>query len=138
MDYPGALAYLSSLVDREKNERKKYKTSLVNFKEQLEKFSNPQKKLKGFLIGGTKGKGSTAYVVEAICRKAQFKTGLFTSPHLISYKERIKIDGEPIPKAKFASLIGERDSSSYRFLSPQGPVPCIRVWETCSYGHVSS
>lgn len=107
MDYPGALAYLSSLVDREKNERKKYKTSLVNFKEQLEKFSNPQKKLKGFLIGGTKGKGSTAYVVEAICRKAQFKTGLFTSPHLISYKERIKIDGEPIPKAKFASLIGE-------------------------------
>ncbi len=107
MDYPGALAYLSSLVDREKNERKKYKTSLVNFREQLEKFSNPQKKLKGFLIGGTKGKGSTAYVVESICRKAHFKTGLFTSPHLISYRERIKINAKPISKAKFASLIEE-------------------------------
>jgi len=107
LDYPEALAYLSSLVDREKNERKKYKTSLVNFREQLEKFSDPQKKLKGFLIGGTKGKGSTAYVVESICRKAHFKTGLFTSPHLISYRERIKINGKPISKAKFASLIEE-------------------------------
>jgi len=107
LDYPGALAYLSSLVDREKNERKKYKISLTNFKEQLKKFSDPHKKLRGFLIGGTKGKGSTAYVVEAVCRKAHFKTGLFTSPHLISYRERIKINGKPITKSKFASLIEE-------------------------------
>jgi dihydrofolate synthase/folylpolyglutamate synthase len=111
LDYTGALVYLSSLVDREKNERKKYKTSLKNFKEQLKKFSDPQKKLKGFLIGGTKGKGSTAYIVEAICRKAHFKTGLFTSPHLISYRERIKIDGKPISKTKFASLIEEISES---------------------------
>ena len=107
MDYPEALAYLSSLVDREKNEKKKYKTSLKNFKKQLKKFSDPQGKLRGFLIGGTKGKGSTAYIVDAICRKAHFKTGLFTSPHLISYRERIKINGEPISKVRFASLIGE-------------------------------
>jgi dihydrofolate synthase/folylpolyglutamate synthase len=107
LDYPQALAYLSSLVDREKNERKEYKTSLKNFKDQLKKFSDPHKKLKGFLIGGTKGKGSTAYILEAICRKAGYKTGLFTSPHLISYRERIKINGGLIAKAKFASLIEE-------------------------------
>ncbi len=107
MDYPKALEYLSSLVDREKKVSKKYKISLRKFREDLKEFSNPQKRLKGFLIGGTKGKGSTAYVVESICRNAHFKTGLFTSPHLISYRERIKVNGKSITKAKFASLIEE-------------------------------
>jgi dihydrofolate synthase/folylpolyglutamate synthase len=107
LDYPKALKYLSSLVDREKKVSRKYKISLRKFREDLKKFSNPQRKLKGFLIGGTKGKGSTAYIVESICRNANFKTGLFTSPHLISYRERIKINGEPITKAKFAALIEE-------------------------------
>jgi dihydrofolate synthase/folylpolyglutamate synthase len=107
LNYHKALEYLSSLVDREKKGSKKYKISLRKFREDLKKIGNPQKNLKGFLIGGTKGKGSTAYIVESICRKAHFKTGLFTSPHLISYRERIKINGKPIPKARFASLIGE-------------------------------
>ncbi len=112
MDYTKALKYLSSLVDREKKGSKKYKISLRKFREDLKKFGNPQKKLKGFLIGGTKGKGSTAYIVESICRNAHFKTGLFTSPHLISYRERIKVSGKPITRAKFASLIEEISESN--------------------------
>ncbi|MBN1694809.1 bifunctional folylpolyglutamate synthase/dihydrofolate synthase [candidate division WOR-3 bacterium] len=107
MNYTRSLKYLSSLVDREKKGSKKYKISLRKFREDLKKIGNPQKKLKGFLIGGTKGKGSTAYIVESICRNANFKTGLFTSPHLISYRERIRINGKPITKAKFVSLIEE-------------------------------
>ena len=107
MNYPQALKYLSSLVDREKKPPIKYKKSLKSFKEHLKLFENPHKKLKGFLIGGTKGKGSTAHIVESICRSAHKRTGLFTSPHLISYRERIKINGKPITEAKFAALIEE-------------------------------
>jgi dihydrofolate synthase/folylpolyglutamate synthase len=107
LDYTQALKYLSSLIDREKKDHIKYKTSLNDFRDHLKKFDNPQEKLKGFLIGGTKGKGSTAHIVESICRNADHSTGLFTSPHLISYRERIKINGKPITKAKFATLIEE-------------------------------
>lgn len=107
MDYSQSLNYLSSLIDREKKPPIKYKKSLAYFRKYLKVFGNPNEKIKGFLIGGTKGKGSTAHIVESICRKAGYRTGLFTSPHLISYRERIKLDGEPISKAKFASLIEE-------------------------------
>ena len=112
MDYNQSLKYLSSLTDREKKTQIKYEKSLTSFRGHLKSFGNPQEKLRGFLIGGTKGKGSTAHIVESICRKAHFKTGLFTSPHLNSYRERIKVNGKPISKTKFASLLEEISESS--------------------------
>ena len=107
MDYTQSLKYLSSLIDREKKPLIEYKKSLAYFRKRLKIFGDPHEKIKGFLIGGTKGKGSTAHIVESICRKAHKSTGLFTSPHLISYRERIKLNGKPISKAKFAALIEE-------------------------------
>jgi len=107
LDYSEALNYLSFLIDREKKESKDYSISLKNLKKNLELFGNPHEKLKGFLIGGTKGKGSTAYIIESICRKAGYTTGLFTSPHLFSYRERISLNGKPISKDTFASLMEE-------------------------------
>jgi len=107
LNYTQSLKYLSSLVDREKNRSQKYKKSLKSFRDHLKTFGNPHEKLKGFLIGGTKGKGSTAHIIESICRNAHFSTGLFTSPHLTSYRERIKINGKSITRAEFASLIEE-------------------------------
>jgi dihydrofolate synthase/folylpolyglutamate synthase len=107
LNYTEALSYLSSLIDREKKNGIKYRKSLKSFKEHLNIFGNPHKNLSGFLIGGTKGKGSTAHIIESICRASGYRTGLFTSPHLISYLERIKINGEPVSKGKFASLIEE-------------------------------
>lgn len=112
MDYNQSLKYLSSLADREKKPQIKYEKSLAPFRGQLKFFGNPHEKLRGFLIGGTKGKGSTAHILESICRKAVYKTGLFTSPHLISYRERVKVNGKPIAKAKFASLIEEISESN--------------------------
>jgi dihydrofolate synthase/folylpolyglutamate synthase len=107
LNYPESLNYLSSLIDREKKFGIKYRKSLRRFKEHLKIFGNPHKKLRGFLIGGTKGKGSTAHLIEAICRRGGYRTGLFTSPHLVSYLERIKINGESIHPDKFASLVEE-------------------------------
>lgn len=58
-------------------------------------------RLKAVHVSGTKGKGSTCAMVESILRQRGLKTGLYTSPHLLSVTERIRIDGRPIAKDKF-------------------------------------
>ncbi len=107
MTYKQALAYLESLIDREKVSKPKYPDSLDNFRKFLRDIGNPHESLKGFLIAGTKGKGSTAYLIDEICRATGYSTGRYTSPHLTSYRERIKINGKNISEKIFASLIGE-------------------------------
>ena len=68
----------------------------------LEKLGNPQDKLKFIHVAGTNGKGSVCTMLESILHVAGFKTGLYTSPHILEYTERIKINGTEIPKEKFA------------------------------------
>jgi len=68
----------------------------------LEKFGNPQDKLKCIHVAGTNGKGSVCTMLESILREAGYKTGLYTSPHIWDYTERIKICGECIKKEDFA------------------------------------
>lgn len=67
---------------------------------------NPLGEYRSILIGGTNGKGSTAAFLEAILRAAGLKTGLFTSPHLVSFRERVRIDGRDLGKR---SVIGLAD-----------------------------
>ena len=69
--------------------------------------NNPQEHYPSILIGGTNGKGSTAAFVSSILQSAGYKTGLFTSPHLVSPTERIQVDRQHIPPARMASLINE-------------------------------
>ena len=68
---------------------------------------NPEKRLKFIHIAGTNGKGSTAAFCSQALQEAGFRTALFTSPHLISITERIRINGLSIPENKLASLIDE-------------------------------
>ena len=63
----------------------------------LDLMGNPEKKLKYVHIGGTNGKGSTAAMTASILQKAGYKTGLYTSPHLYRFHERIQVNGEHIP-----------------------------------------
>ncbi len=58
-------------------------------------------------VAGTNGKGSTCAFAESIARAAGYRTGLFTSPHLVAFNERIRVDGENIPDADVARLIGK-------------------------------
>jgi dihydrofolate synthase/folylpolyglutamate synthase len=67
----------------------------------------PQDKLKFIHVAGTNGKGSTCAMLESIYRHAGYKTGLFTSPHLISFAERIQIDRQLIPEPEVARLVAE-------------------------------
>src|ERR1700731_3189317 len=66
---------------------------------------NPHVGLRGALVAGTNGKGSVCATVESVCRAAGYRSALLTSPHLISYTERIVIDGVPISEADFGALI---------------------------------
>lgn len=70
----------------------------------LELLGNPQDSLKYIHVAGTNGKGSVCTMLESILRTAGYKTGLYTSPHIFDYTERIKINGEEISKQDFAEL----------------------------------
>ena len=73
----------------------------------LEKFGNPQDDLKYIHVAGTNGKGSVCTILDSILQEAGYKTGLYTSPHIWDYTERIKVSGVEIPKETFAKYVFE-------------------------------
>ena len=73
-----------------------YKPDLGNIKSLLNKIGNPEKELKFIHVAGTNGKGTTSSILASYLAESGFKTGLFTSPHLLDFRERIRINGEMI------------------------------------------
>lgn len=69
-------------------------------------FGNPQDSYKIIHVAGTNGKGSTCHTLAAILHAAGLKVGLYTSPHLVDFRERIRVDGEMIPREDVASFVG--------------------------------
>jgi len=107
MDYSAALRYLDSLANYEKRDRYDYKKafSLERMRRLASSLGDPQKAFKSIHIAGTKGKGSTSAVAYSILKEAGYRTGLYTSPHLVSFRERIMIDGELISEADTSRLL---------------------------------
>ena len=103
MHFDEALAYLLSLG----HETLTIKLGLHNIEILLEALGNPQQAFRSIQIAGTNGKGSTVVVVESILQTAGIRSGLYTSPHLISITERIKIDGHEISPETFARFAGQ-------------------------------
>lgn len=75
-----------------------YKAGLETTLTLAEHWGNPHRKLTTIHVGGTNGKGSTASTISAILQSAGYKVGLYTSPHLVDFRERIRINGEQVPK----------------------------------------
>jgi dihydrofolate synthase/folylpolyglutamate synthase len=100
MTFDQSLSYLLSLG----HETLAMKLGLQNIELLLTALDHPQKTYPAVQIAGTNGKGSTAVMLDSICRAADLKTGLFTSPHLIRITERIKVGGHEITKSEFARL----------------------------------
>ncbi|WP_299672208.1 folylpolyglutamate synthase/dihydrofolate synthase family protein [uncultured Polaribacter sp.] len=81
---------------------KKDLTNILAFSKEL---NFPEKKFKSIHVGGTNGKGSTSHILASILQEAGYNVGLYTSPHLKSFTERIRINGKEIPKRKITSFI---------------------------------
>src|SRR5712691_94004 len=103
MTFNQAFNYLLSLG----HETLTIKLGLANTETLLAALGNPHKEFPGVQIAGTNGKGSTAVTLASICHETAIRTGLFTSPHLISITERISIGGEQISEADFARFTAQ-------------------------------
>lgn len=87
-----------------------YKKDLTNTHLLLAHLENPQEKLKCIHVAGTNGKGSTSHMLASILQEAGYKVGLYTSPHLKDFRERIKINGKDISEEFVTDFINEHKS----------------------------
>lgn len=88
-----------------------FKKDLTNTKAICKALGNPEKQFKSIHVAGTNGKGSVSHMLAAILQAAGYKTGLYTSPHLRDFRERIRIDGEMISEAEVVDFTENMKSS---------------------------
>ena len=81
------------------------KKDLTNTLKLCKSLGNPEKKFRSVHIAGTNGKGSTSNMLAAILQEAGYKTGLYTSPHLLDFRERIRVNGEMIPQEEVIRFV---------------------------------
>ena len=109
MDYRESIAQLLTLVDHERNlvtgPRQKAIYDLTRMEALLGRLGSPQNQVPAVHIAGTKGKGSTAALCDSALHAAGLSTGFYSSPHLHTYRERIRRDSEPISQEGFAALV---------------------------------
>ena len=84
-----------------------YKDNLDNSLALDEWLNHPHKKYKTIHVAGTNGKGSVSHIIASVLQEAGYRTGLYTSPHLLDFRERIKINGKMIPKENVISFVSE-------------------------------
>jgi len=106
MKYKETLTYLfSQLPMFQRIGAAAYKANLDNTISLMSMLDSPEKKFKSIHIAGTNGKGSTSHMLAAIFQEAGYKTGLYTSPHLLDFRERIRINGKMIPKKEVVNFV---------------------------------
>src|SRR6185295_2218988 len=123
MQFDEARSYLLSLG----HETLTIKLGLKNTETLLAALGNPERNYQSVQIAGTNGKGSTAAFLDSICRAAGIRTGLFTSPHLVSITERIKIDGQPIPETSFAQTTSTVKAVAEQLVA-RGELPALPTY----------
>ena len=108
MDYRSALKYILGLTNYEKSLKELYSPGNVDLervRELLRRLGSPESGLGIVHIAGTKGKGSTAAMISSVLQKAGYRVGLFTSPHLHTFRERVQVNREPISAEDFAGAM---------------------------------
>lgn len=108
MNYQETLNYLYNSAPLFQNiGQGAYKEGLENTLKLDEYFKSPHKKFKTIHIAGTNGKGSCSHTIASILQSAGYKTGLYTSPHLIDFSERIRVNGKPIDQQFVVDFVRE-------------------------------
>ena len=115
MNYTETLAYLyDQLPMFTRVGTSAFKKDLTNTLALCEVLDNPQHKFKTVHIGGTNGKGSTSHMLAALLQMAGYKTGLYTSPHLRDFRERIRINGEMISEQQVIDFVDQHKADFER------------------------
>ena len=118
MDYAETLQYLyTQLPMFTRVGSSAYKEDLTNTIKLCKRLDNPQDKFKSVHIGGTNGKGSTSHMLAAILQIAGYKTGLYTSPHLRDFRERVRINGEMIGEQQVIDFVADHQKD-FETISP--------------------
>ena len=137
MDYDAAIAYINDFIDYERHPDFSRQARLYNLNRishLLELLGNPQEQLRIVHIAGSKGKGSTAALIASILSCAGYQTGLFTSPHLITPRERCRIDGELISEADVARCIAKmKPAIDEVSRSEFGPVSFFEIYTALAF-----
>ena len=108
MDYNQTLEWLyAQLPMFSRTGAAAYKPGLKTSLDLDEYFRHPHKRFKSIHVGGTNGKGSTSHMLAAILQSQGYRVGLYTSPHLVDFRERIRIDGEMIPKEAVVDFVSK-------------------------------
>jgi dihydrofolate synthase/folylpolyglutamate synthase len=152
MTYPETIQYLESFINYETITDYPYKESfkLERIKNFLDLIGNPERALKCIHVAGTKGKGSTCAFIAYILKEAGFKTGLYTSPHLSDFRERIRIlNLQPTTRnlqSDFEGMISEDELrlqvermqpaiESYNSTSEYGPLSFFEVYTALAFNY---
>ncbi len=128
MRYRDALRWLYAFATYQEKPGDVYAASKLNLDRMraiLARLGNPHEKFQSIHIAGTKGKGSTAALCDSILRAAGIRTGLFTSPHLHTFCERIRVNGEMVARAAVAEGIDR-----LRAIQPEYPDAVVFEWIT--------
>ena len=107
LSHEEARAFWYGLINYEQRTPTPDDLKLDRMKALLARLGNPQNRLRIIHIAGTKGKGSTSALLASVLRKAGYRTGLFTSPHLSRVEERFQVDGQPITADELTALLND-------------------------------
>ncbi|HET6442002.1 MAG TPA: bifunctional folylpolyglutamate synthase/dihydrofolate synthase, partial [Phycisphaerae bacterium] len=138
--YEGALRYLFTSTDYEKMQRVRYNAdtfSLDRMGRLLEALGSPESRFESIHVAGTKGKGSTAAILHALALECGLKAGLYTSPHLVDIRERIRVGWEDISREDLRRLI-EAARPHIDRMRTEGDAPTFfEIFTALAFRHVA-
>lgn len=103
----------------------------------LEELNNPHRRLRGALVGGTNGKGSVVALARSALQEAGLRIGTMPKPHLVSYRERIAIDGQPISRERFAAAMAAVMPAIDRVTERLGPPTEFEALTAAAFQHLA-
>ena len=138
LNYDEALAYINTFINPERSPDFSRLARLYNLdriSHLLNRLGNPHDNLKVVHVAGSKGKGSTATFIASILTHAGYRTGLFTSPHLVTPRERCCIDSNPIPTDAFADYMNrlKPEIESVAEVEEIGAVSFFEIYTTLAF-----
>lgn len=131
MDYDGAVAALRS------RGRFGISLGLERIEALLDELGHPERRLRGALVGGTNGKGSVVALARSVLQQAGLRVGTMPKPHLVSYRERIAIDGRPISREAFAAALEAVTPAVQRVSARLGPPTEFEALTAAAFAHLA-